>query len=53
MLKRTDYVSVESWVLSNTPYHSAPSGVNVNNNYDYDNENIGVVALRKSCCFPR
>jgi hypothetical protein len=32
---------------------SAPSGVNVNNNYDYDNENFGVVALRKSCCFPR
>ena len=26
---------------------SAPSGVNVNNNYDYDNENIGVAALRK------
>ena len=25
----------------------APSGANVNNNYDYDNENIGVAALRK------
>ena len=31
---------------------SAPSGVNVNNNYDYDNENIGVAALRKFFYFP-
>ncbi len=31
----------------------APSGVNVNNNYDYDNENIGVAALRKFFYFPR
>ena len=28
---------------------SAPRGLNVNNNNDYDNENIGVAALRKFC----
>jgi hypothetical protein len=30
----------------------APGGLNVNNNYDYDNGNIGVAGLRKFCCFP-
>lgn len=29
----------------------APGGLNVNNN-NYDNENIGVAGLRKSCYFP-
>lgn len=27
----------------------APSGLNVNNNYDNDNDNIGVAPLRKFC----
>ena len=29
----------------------APAGLNVNNN-NFDNDNIGVAALRKSCYFP-